>query len=64
MELLSNLALGFATALTLNNLLYAFAGVLIGTLVGVLPGLGPIATLAMLLPFTYTLEPTSALIML
>jgi TctA family transporter len=64
MDLLSNLALGFATALSLNNLLYAFAGVLIGTLIGVLPGLGPIATLAMLLPFTYTLEPTSALIML
>jgi TctA family transporter len=64
MELLSNLALGFATALTPINLGYAFAGVLIGTLIGVLPGLGPIATLAMLLPFTYTLEPTSALIML
>jgi len=64
MELLSNLALGFSTALTLQNLLYAFAGALIGTLIGVLPGLGPVATLAMLLPFTYSLEPTSALIML
>ncbi|MCS6944843.1 MAG: tripartite tricarboxylate transporter permease [Sutterellaceae bacterium] len=64
MELLSNLALGFATALTIKNLIYCFAGVLIGTLIGVLPGLGPVATLAMLLPFTYALEPTSALIML
>ena len=64
MELLSNLALGFSTALTLANLFYAFAGVLIGTLIGVLPGIGPIATLAMLLPTTYALEPTSALIML
>jgi TctA family transporter len=64
MELLSNLALGFSTALSLSNLFYAFAGVLIGTLIGVLPGIGPIATLAMLLPTTYALEPTSALIML
>jgi len=63
-ELLSNLALGFATALSLQNLFYAFIGVLIGTLIGVLPGIGPIATLAMLLPTTYALEPTSALIML
>jgi len=63
-ELLNHLALGFATALTLQNLAYCFAGTLIGTLVGVLPGLGPVATLAMLLPFTYALEPTSALIML
>jgi len=63
-ELLNNLALGLATALTLKNLLYCFAGTLIGTLIGVLPGLGPVATLAMLLPFTYALEPTSALIML
>ena len=64
MELISNLALGFSTALTFANLAYAFAGVLIGTLIGVLPGIGPIATLAMLLPITYSLEPTSALIML
>jgi putative tricarboxylic transport membrane protein len=64
MELIDNLALGFATALSLANLAYAFAGALIGTLIGVLPGIGPIATLAMLLPTTYALEPTSALIML
>jgi TctA family transporter len=64
MDLINNLALGFSTALSLANLAYAFAGVLIGTLIGVLPGIGPIATLAMLLPTTYALEPTSALIML
>ena len=64
MELLGNLAIGFSTALTLQNLFYSFAGCLIGTLIGVLPGVGPVATLAMLLPTTYALEPTSALIML
>ena len=64
MELLSNLGLGFATALSLANIFYAFLGALIGTLIGVLPGIGPVATLAMLLPTTYALEPTSALIML
>ena len=64
MELLANLALGFDTALTLHNLLYCFTGVLIGTLVGVLPGIGPVATIAMLLPVTFTLAPVSAMIML
>ncbi len=64
MELIDNLALGFATALTLQNLFYCFIGVVIGTLIGVLPGIGPVATLAMLLPLTYALPPTSALIML
>lgn len=63
-SLLSNLALGFDTALTLQNLLYCVAGVTIGTLIGVLPGMGPVATVAMLLPATYALPPTSALIML
>lgn len=58
------LSLGFATALTVANLGYAALGVLFGTLVGVLPGLGPVATLAMLLPFTYTLDPAGAVIML
>lgn len=64
MELLSNLELGFATALTLQNLFYCFIGVLLGTLIGVLPGIGPIATIAMLLPITYVLPPVAALIML
>jgi len=64
MEIIDNLYLGFATALSFDNLLYAFAGCLLGTLIGVLPGLGPLATISMLLPFTFGLEPTSALIML
>jgi putative tricarboxylic transport membrane protein len=64
MELLDNLALGFATALSPWNLLYAFIGCLLGTAVGVLPGLGPLATIAMLLPLTFGLPPVSALIML
>ena len=64
MELLDNLALGFSTALTFQNLLYCFIGCLLGTMIGVLPGLGPIATIAMLLPATYALPPVAALIML
>ncbi|NLD70813.1 MAG: tripartite tricarboxylate transporter permease [Limnobacter sp.] len=65
MEIIEHLALGFATALTLENLFYCFVGVLFGTLVGVLPGLGPLATIAMLLPITYKMsDPTTALIML
>jgi len=64
MDLLHNLYIGFETSLSLMNLGYAFLGTLLGTLIGVLPGLGPIATIAMLLPTMYTLEPTSALIML
>ncbi|MEK1928271.1 MAG: tripartite tricarboxylate transporter permease, partial [Pararhizobium sp.] len=55
MELISNLGLGFATALSLQNLFYAFSGCLLGTLVGVLPGIGPLATISMLLPFTFGL---------
>ena len=64
MELLDNLALGFQTALTLQNLAYALFGSILGTLIGVLPGLGPVATIAMLLPSIYTLDATPALIML
>ncbi len=63
-ELLSNLALGFGVALTAQNLLYALGGALLGTLIGVLPGLGPVATIAMLLPSIYALDATPALIML
>ena len=65
MELLSNLALGFSHALSLINLFYCLIGVLFGTVIGVLPGIGPLATIAMLLPITYKIgDPTSALIML
>jgi TctA family transporter len=64
MELLHHLAEGFAIALTLQNIMYAFIGCLLGTLIGVLPGIGPVATIAMLLPATFALNPVSALIML
>ena len=64
MELIDNLALGFGAAFTLQNLLYAFGGAVLGTLIGVLPGLGPVATIAMLLPSIYALDATPALIML
>ncbi|EGJ12082.1 MULTISPECIES: tripartite tricarboxylate transporter permease [Rubrivivax] len=64
MDLLNNLALGFGVAFTLENLAYAFGGALLGTLIGVLPGLGPVATIAMLLPSIYSLDATPALIML
>ncbi|MFB0934927.1 MAG: tripartite tricarboxylate transporter permease [Propionivibrio sp.] len=64
MDLLNNLCIGFQTSLSLINLWYAFLGAMLGTLIGVLPGIGPIATIAMLLPSMYSLQPTSALIML
>jgi putative tricarboxylic transport membrane protein len=64
MDVLANLALGFQTAMSLSNLLYCLIGVFLGTAVGVLPGIGPIATIAMLLPITFGLPPVSALIML
>ena len=63
-DLIANLGLGFATALTPVNLALCFVGCLVGTLVGVLPGVGPIATIAMLMPLTLKAEPTGALIML
>jgi TctA family transporter len=63
-NLVDNLALGFSTALSLQNLLFCFLGVIIGTLVGVLPGISPLNTTAMLLPFTFGLPPASAMIML
>jgi TctA family transporter len=64
MELLANLELGFATALTPANVLWCFVGVLLGTMVGCLPGIGPTATIAMLLPVTFNFEPVASLIML
>jgi putative tricarboxylic transport membrane protein len=64
MDILHNLSMGFSVALTLKNIFYCFAGTLVGTLIGVLPGIGAFATIALLLPFTYGLEPTTALIML
>jgi TctA family transporter len=64
MDLISNLGLGFATAASPENLLFCLIGVILGTLIGVLPGIGATATIAMLLPITFQLEPVSSLIML
>ncbi|MQY52376.1 tripartite tricarboxylate transporter permease [Rhodocyclus tenuis] len=63
-ELLAQLTQGFEAAASLGNLGYCLVGVTLGTLIGVLPGIGPVATIAMLLPATYGLPPLSALIML
>jgi len=64
MDLLANLWHGFAVALTPINLMWGFIGVFLGTVIGVLPGLGPAATIAMLLPLTFKMDPTGAIIML
>lgn len=64
MDLFSHLLLGFQSAVSISNLLYCLLGVSLGTLVGVLPGMGPVAAVAMLLPVTYALDPSAALIML
>ena len=64
MEILTNLGIGFQAALSPMNLVYCFAGTLLGTLVGVLPGLGPMVTIALLLPLTFSLNTAGALIML
>ncbi|PWC44938.1 tripartite tricarboxylate transporter permease [Azospirillum sp. TSO22-1] len=64
MDLLANLDLGLAVAVSPQNLMWCLVGCLLGTLIGVLPGVGPVATIAMLLPVTFHLTPVSALIML
>ncbi|MDO5658817.1 MAG: tripartite tricarboxylate transporter permease [Paracoccus sp. (in: a-proteobacteria)] len=64
MDLFSNIGLGLETALTYNNLLYCFIGVLLGTFVGVIPGIGHLAAMSLLFPLTFYLDPTTALIML
>ena len=64
MEILSNLVFGFGVALSLENLAYCFAGVALGTLIGVLPGIGPLVTIAMLFPITFHLPAVPAIIML
>ena len=63
-DIFNNLATGFGAALSYKNLWFAFLGVMLGTLIGVLPGIGPIPTIAMLLPVTFGLDPLSSLIML
>lgn len=64
MDILHNLAFGFETALTLQNLMYCAIGCVVGTLVGLLPGLGPLSTISLLLPLTYSIPTTGSLIML
>jgi TctA family transporter len=64
MELFDNLLIGLTTALQPNNLLFCLIGVVIGTAIGVLPGIGPIPAIALLLPFTFGLAPPTAMIML
>lgn len=64
MDLLQSIAVGFGTALTLKNIAYCFVGTFVGTMVGVLPGLGPVATISLLLPFSFTMDVTSAVILM
>ena len=63
MEILNSLLAGFSVALTLTNLMWCFVGVTLGTAVGVLPGIGPAVTVALLLPVTTKIDPSGALIM-
>ena len=64
MDLFANLALGFGVALTPFNVLLAVAGVIMGTLIGALPGVGPASGVALLLPLTFGMSPTSGIILL
>ena len=64
MDILHSIALGFATALTWQNLIYCFIGVFVGTVIGVLPGLGPVPTISLLLPFSFTMDVASAVILM
>jgi putative tricarboxylic transport membrane protein len=64
MDILHNLIYGFSVALQPMNLLFCFFGTVLGTLIGVLPGIGPIGTISMLLPATFHMSPTGAIIML
>lgn len=63
-NLFDNVALGLGTALSLGNLLYCFIGVFLGTLLGVLPGIGALVAISLLFPITFHLDPTAALVML
>ena len=64
MDLFNNLLFGFSVALSVQNVFYCFVGVLVGTLIGVLPGIGPLGTIAILLPITYSVSPVAALVRL
>ena len=63
-DILSNIAMGFGIALTWQNIGLCLFGCVIGTAIGVLPGIGPLTTMAMILPVTFWLSPVGALIML
>jgi putative tricarboxylic transport membrane protein len=62
-DILASLAMGFSAALSPINLMWGFIGCLLGTAIGVLPGIGPALTVALLLPITAKVDPTGALIM-
>src|SRR5262245_50080407 len=64
MDLIQSIAVGFGTALTIKNIAYCFVGTFVGTVIGVLPGLGPVATISLLLPFSFTMDITSAVILM
>ncbi|HSR11758.1 MAG TPA: tripartite tricarboxylate transporter permease, partial [Thermodesulfobacteriota bacterium] len=64
MDILQSLSLGFSVVFTPLNLLLCFAGVFIGTLIGVLPGIGPVGAMSLLLPVTFGMTPVSGIIML
>jgi TctA family transporter len=64
MDIIANIALGLHTALSYTNLIYCFAGVMVGMLSGVIPGIGPLTAISVLFPITFYLQPTTALIML
>jgi putative tricarboxylic transport membrane protein len=64
MDIIGNLAFGFGVALSFENVLFALIGALIGTAIGVLPGIGPVATISLLLPITFGQPATTAIIML
>ena len=64
MDVINNLMLGFGVAFQPINLLFCFAGVFIGTLIGVLPGIGPVAAMSLLLPITFNITPEAGIIML
>ena len=64
MDVLNHLILGFSVSFSPTNLLFCFVGVVVGTLIGVLPGIGPVATISLLLPATFGIDPTASIIML
>ncbi|WP_425590621.1 tripartite tricarboxylate transporter permease [Guptibacillus hwajinpoensis] len=64
MDTISNMLYGFQVVLTFQNILFVFIGVLAGTLIGMLPGLGPISAIAIMIPLSYGMDPASALILM